>query len=603
MKNNRAMNQKDDQINSKVLICDDDLTIRLLMNESLVSSGLSVVQAKDGEEAIVQFEQQQPDLVLLDVEMPHRNGFDVCKYIRQHPQGANIPIIMITGSDDIHSIQHAYKVGATDFQSKPIKWSILAQRVKYMLRASRAFKDLSTQEQELRQLAYFDSLTGLPNRQNFNEQLKSFLNLAKRNDSPCAVLYLDLDRFKRINDTLGHSYGDELLIKVAQRLHANLRDSDILSAGDNDCNNHVARLGGDEFIIFLNQIHERQDAAAVAERVIKSLSQPTSLDQYEVVVTPSIGIAVYPEDGESTEELLKNADAAMYHAKEKGRSCFKFYDQSLNSKALQRLTLEQELRLAIQQKQFCLHYQPQVSLETKTIVSVEALIRWHHPQQGLISPAEFIPVAEETGQIIEIGNWVLKTACYQAKEWLNAGLPNCKMAVNLSSLQFKQPDLCQIVEETLAQSELPPHLLELEVTESMIMSDARDNIAKLKQLKELGVSLAVDDFGTGYSSLNYLKKFPIDTLKVDRSFIIDIANDNDDEGIVKAITAMAKHLNLNVIAEGIETTEQLTVLTGCHCSLLQGYLFSKPVVPSAIPELLNTKFHSIIDRAMASCPV
>ena len=580
-----------------VMVCDDDITIRLLMSETLRNIGLTVVEAQDGQEAIDKFEQYQPDMILLDVEMPYKNGFEVCRYVRQHPRGKSLPIIMITGSDDMHSIQHAYNTGATDFQSKPLKWSILAQRVRYMLRASQAFKDLSGKEKELRQLAYFDTLTGLPNRQNFHEKLDKFLHLADRKDYKAAILYLDLDRFKRINDTLGHSYGDELLIKVAQRLNQNLRVSDVLGVNNDDNVGRIARLGGDEFIIFLSEIDNRQDIAAVAERVINTLSQPTQLKQHEVVVTPSIGIAIYPDDGRTTEELLKNADTAMYHAKEKGRSCYKFYDDTMNSSALRRLTMEQQLRNAIIHNQLSLDYQPQICLHSRSVVSIEALIRWHHPVQGVISPADFIPLAEETGQIIEIGDWVIRTACRQAKEWSKQGLPPLKIAVNLSSLQFKQPQLADKVAAILEEVQLPASQLELEVTESMIMSDAKDNIARLEQLKELGVALAVDDFGTGYSSLNYLKKFPIDTLKIDRSFITDIATDNGDFGIVKAVTAMALHLRMNVVAEGIEDHQQLRLLQETDCDLVQGFLFSRPVPAEQLPEVLRRDFAAIIAEA------
>ncbi len=576
----------------KILVSDDDLTARILMKETLASDSIEVLEAENGERAIEQFEQHNPALLLLDVSMPKMNGFEVCEYIRKHKNGKHIPIIMVTGSDDIDSIHKSYAVGATDFIAKPIKWPILGERVKYILRASQAFADLVTQQQELHQLAFYDSLTGLPNRQYLMQDLKRFLAMAKRNDYQAAMLFIDLDRFKRINDTMGHSYGDKLLRKVAHRLQANLRDSDTFARVSTEQTTEAPQLssfGGDEFTIFLSRLNDPNEAMLVAERVIRSFSTPFQLEQYEVVVTPSIGISMFPNDGEDAEMLLKNADTAMYFAKQSGRCCYKFYQDSMNSKAAARLQLEQDLRQALKSNEIVPFYQPQVCAKSGRIVGVEALVRWLPLKGGIIPPDEFIPIAEETGLINELGRLVLEQGCYQAKQWLDSG-HSVRMAINVSAHQFRQHDFTQTVAQVLEQSQLPPSLLELELTESVIMSDAEENIARLVELKSLGVSLAVDDFGTGYSSLSYLKRFPIDILKIDRSFMCDVNSAPDDVAIVEAILALAESLKLGVIAEGIEYTSQIAILKSSNELLLQGYLFSRPVAAEYIGPLLSQNF-------------
>jgi diguanylate cyclase (GGDEF)-like protein len=579
----------------KILVCDDDLTARILMRETLASDQIQVLEAENGQRAIEQFEEHFPVLVLLDVSMPKFNGFEVCEKIRQHEKGKHIPIIMVTGSDDIESIHKAYAVGATDFISKPIKWPILGERVKYILRASQAFEDLVTQQEKLHQLAFYDSLTGLPNRQYLMQDLHRFLGLAKRGKYQAAMLFIDLDRFKRINDTLGHSYGDKLLRKVANRLQANLRDSDIFARFSDVPELELASFGGDEFTIFLSRLNGGSDAVVIAERVIRSFSQPFQLEQFEVVITPSIGISIYPNDGDDAETLLKNADTAMYFAKQSGRCCYKFYRDSMNAQAVLRLQLEQDLRRALKNNEIVPFYQPQICIKTGRIVSVEALVRWLQPFGKIIPPNDFIPIAEETGLIIELGNNVLQQACQQAKLWLDSGHP-IRVAVNVSAHQFKQADYTQLVKNAIAQTGLPPALLELELTESVIMSDAEENIIRLKELKQLGISLAVDDFGTGYSSLSYLKRFPIDILKIDRSFMCDINSEPDDRAIVDAILALATSLKLGVIAEGVEYSGQITTLRSMDNLLLQGYLFSRPVTAEDITPLLEQDFSHLMGQ-------
>ncbi|MDN4502499.1 EAL domain-containing protein [Alteromonadaceae bacterium BrNp21-10] len=576
-----------------VLVCDDDLTARILMKETLSSNVIQVLEAENGNKALELFEQHHPALVLLDVSMPGMTGFEVCEKIRQHEHGKHIPIIMVTGSDDIESIHKAYAVGATDFISKPIKWPILGERVKYILRASQAFEDLITQQEKLHQLAFYDPLTGLPNRQYLMQDLQKFLALAKRNNYQAAMLFIDLDRFKRINDTMGHSYGDKLLRKVAHRLQVNLRDSDIFARMDDMVEPELASFGGDEFTIFLSRLNDSSDAMIIAERVIRSFSQPFQLEQYEVVITPSIGISLFPNDGEDAGTLLKNADTAMYFAKQSGRCCYKFYRDSMNAKAALRLQLEQDLRRALNNNEILPFYQPQICAQSGRIVSVEALVRWLQPQGRTVGPDEFIPIAEETGLIIELGKQVLVQSCRQAKIWMDSGHP-IRVAVNVSAHQFKQPDFTDLVQRVLKDSQIPASLLELELTESVIMSDAEENITRLKELKALGITLAVDDFGTGYSSLSYLKRFPIDILKIDRSFMCDINSAPDDIAIVEAILALATSLNLGIIAEGIEYSEQITTLKNTNNLLLQGYLFSRPVAAEYIAPLMLQNFKTLM---------
>jgi diguanylate cyclase (GGDEF)-like protein len=572
---------------TKILVCDDDLTARILMIETLSTDSIEVLEAENGKRAVELFEKHQPALILLDVSMPKMNGFDVCQYIRDHEKGKHIPIIMVTGSDDLESIHKSYAVGATDFIAKPIKWPILGERVKYILRASQAFEDLITQKQELYKLAFYDPLTGLPNRQHLMQDLQRFLATARRSSYQAAILFIDLDRFKRINDTIGYSYGDQLLAKVAHRLQA----SEVFAKMGPLATQapQLYSFGGDEFTIFLSHVDDPYDAILEAERVIRSFSSPFQLERFEVVITASIGISIFPQDGEKGETLLKNADTAMYFAKQSGGCCYKLYQDSMNSKAAARLQLEQDLRQALKSDEIIPFYQPQICADSGRIVGVEALVRWIHPQSGIIPPDEFIPIAEETGLITELGQQVLEKGCYQAKKWVDMGTP-VRIAINVSAHQFRQHDFTQIVAGALQKSELPPSLLELELTESVIMSHAEENIARLVELKDLGISLAVDDFGTGYSSLSYLKRFPIDILKIDRSFMCDINSTPDDRAIVEAILALAKSLKLGVIAEGIEYSNQIAILQKSKQLLLQGYLFSRPVAAEYIPALLSQDF-------------
>jgi diguanylate cyclase (GGDEF)-like protein len=450
-----------------------------------------------------------------------------------------------------------------------------------------AVKQVTQTKNRLRQLAYYDSLTALPNRQLFIEQTEFLLRVAAREKRTVALLFIDLDNFKRINDSLGHSAGDKLLKEVAARLSRCVRDSDLLAkyAGA-EGKIGVSRLGGDEFTIVLNSIDSPDAAGTIANRVLESLQAPMLVSGHEVVVTPSIGIAIAPRDAETVEDLLKLADTAMYHAKSSGRNSYRYYTSAMKSSGVGRLRLESELRRAVEKGELELHYQPQVQTRSGKIVGAEALVRWNHPQHGLVPPASFIPLAEEMGLIIELGAWTLLEATRQIKAFEKEGLILPKVAVNVSSLQFNA-NFTDLVANVLADSELEPKMLELELTERIIMSNARASTNALLELKKLGVSLSVDDFGTGYSSLSYLSKFPLDELKIDRSFVTGFNRSVRSASLVSAIIAMGKSLKLNLVAEGVDQIGQYKFLREHNVDVIQGFLFSKAVPADEFATLLR----------------
>ena len=443
-------------------------------------------------------------------------------------------------------------------------------------------------EEHIRYLAHFDSVTGLPNRAYMQELLNQWIRRGERYGHVVAILFLDLDHFKRINDTLGHSAGDELLRQVADRLTDCVRASDCVGHEANGKGNSVARLGGDEFVVLLSDIVNLHDASIVAKRILHVFSQPFELDSNQVVVTPSIGISGFPSDGGTAESLLKHADVAMYHAKSKGRNGYQFYSASMNAFMQERLSLENELRQSMKDHHFQLYYQPKIDTNTGAVIGMETLLRWNHPVQGFISPAKFIPVAEETGLIVPLGEWVLRTACEQLSEWQKNGLPPLKLAVNLSVAQFRQKNLIKNIKYILNDSKLDPQLLELELTESMLMENVEASIVQLEELKSIGISLSIDDFGTGYSSLSYLKRFPIETLKIDQSFIREVTVNSNDAAIVNATIALGHKLGLTIVAEGVETLEQVHFLQAENCDQLQGYYFSKPLPADEFIEFVTS---------------
>lgn len=570
-----------------IQVVDDDLAMRMLMRAALVKAGFEVAEAKNGMEAIAIFEQLRPDAMLLDVMMPEMDGYETCSAIRRLPGGDHTPVLMVTGLDDIESIHKAFEVKATDFITKPINWAILIYRVRYMLRANEAFQQVKKNQDQIRHLAYYDHLTGLANRPLFIDSLEKTLASATRHNRKMAILFLDIDRFKRINDTLGHHIGDLLLKKIAERINRCIRETDTATRlGQDESTNCISRLGGDEFTILLSEIAHPEDAAKVAQRILDVIPQPMNLEGQEVFVTTSIGISVFPIDGKNTENLMKNADTAMYHAKEKGRNNFQFYKESLNTSASEKLELENDIRRALKRDEFMLYYQPQLDARSRRIIGVESLIRWQHPTRGFVSPGDFLPIAEESGLIIPLTEWVLSTACSQNKNWQVEGLKPIRVSVNLSGHHFNQLKITEMVERVLQYSQLEPKYLEVEITEGTLIENKDEVKSTLQLLKDLGLTIAIDDFGTGYSSLAYLKTFPIDTLKIDQSFVRDISSDPNDAAITKAIVAMAHSLDLNVIAEGVETNDQLDFLRELGCSNVQGFLFSRPLPADEFAVLL-----------------
>ena len=444
-------------------------------------------------------------------------------------------------------------------------------------------------EHRIVKLAYFDALTGLPNREQARSRLSSALWAAEQHKRMLAVLYLDLDNFKRVNDTLGHAVGDELLCLVATRMRQTLRADEgaAADAQPSPRSNHIARLGGDEFIVILPGIGSAADAEVVAERLITELQQPMHLAQHTLVITPSIGLALYPSDGRDVDTLLRNADLAMYFAKRKGPGMHALFNGAMNDAALHRFTLEAKLRGALEREEFSLHYQPQFDVSTGSISGMEALLRWNHAELGAVTPAEFIPVAEETGLILPIGEWVLRTACRQAKAWSDEGLPVGRMAVNVSGQQFVLKEFPLLVAGIIKETGIPAAMLELEITESVVMKDEDWAEQALAQLKQLGVQLAIDDFGTGYSSFGRLRHFAVDRLKIDRSFMTSLIDCSDDRAIAAAIIEMSRSLRINVTAEGVENFPQLLFLQEHECQEAQGFLFSRALPAADAKSLLR----------------
>ena len=443
---------------------------------------------------------------------------------------------------------------------------------------SRDITERKRAEEKISHMAYHDQLTGLPNRSLLKDRINQALARGRRQSKLAVILFLDLDRFKFINDSLGHDAGDELLKAVAERLKKSTRNSDTL-----------ARHGGDEFTILIQDLSKIEYITNVIEKIFTAFEEPFNLEGQKFFITISMGVSIYPNDGEDEEALLKNADIAMYRAKEEGKNSYQFFTNAMHESATARLNLEYKLRKAIEKEEFVLHYQPQVDITTGEVIGMEALVRWQDPKEGLIPPGNFIPLAEDTGLIVPIGEWVLRTACIQNKMWQDKGMKPLRVAVNMSMRQFKQKDLVSIVRRTLKETNLNPQYLELELTESILMDDVESVIKKLHELKALGIRLSIDDFGTGYSSLEYLKRMPIDMLKIAQEFVKDINVDLNDVAIAKATIQMAQSMGLEVIAEGVETIEHQRILTDLHCNKTQGYLFSKPVPPEEFERLLIDK--------------
>lgn len=679
-----------------VLIVDDDSGTRLLAAASLAQAGYATVEAADGEDGVGAFERFRPDLVMLDVMMPRMDGFSACQEIRKRPGGDRVPVLMMTGLDDLASIHRAYEAGATDFITKPINWVVLGYRVSYLLRASHAFIDLAGSEEKTRALmraipdlifrigadgtvldlvagagtglgpesgpwagrklpevlpgnaayealrhaevarktggiqmfeydvaaeagrrsfearivsipdgeslciarditdrkkseerlaymAYHDALTGLPNRVTFGERLVRDLARAKRRKEAVGVVLVDLDRFKEVNDTLGHDAGDHLLVAVAERLQGVVRETDT-----------VARMSGDEFCVILPDQKDEHAAVEAGRRMLRAFDAPFAFDGQEMHVSASLGISLFPLTGDSPETLVRQADIAMFRAKALGRDTLQLFSEEMSEAVAERARMEKGLRRANEKNEFVVHYQPEIDLRTGRIVGAEALVRWQSPDRGLVPPMQFIPLAEETGAIVPMSEWVIRTSCAQAKAWQEGGYAPFRISVNVSARLFQQYDLTGAIMDILGRTGLGPDSLELEITESVAIQNIETTLDTLWKLDGFSIRVAMDDFGTGYSSLAYLKKFPIHLLKIDRAFIKDLDRNPEDQTIVKAILAMAHTLGIEVIAEGVERAEQMELLKGFGCGLAQGYYFSRPVPAAEFTELLSTNRRMVL---------
>jgi PAS domain S-box-containing protein len=701
-----------------VLLVDDDPVARLLTSSALAERNWRVIEADGGAKALEFFALHRPDVVVLDALMPDIDGFVACERLRRLPAGEHVPVLMLTGLDDEMSIARAYEVGATDFFVKTnSQWTLLSERLRYMLRSARmrdalvesqakltkaqriarlgswewdigkrwvkasdecfaisglvrqeggladwfvwtrlldddrprvealvrdamvrgaqvqfecrlvrpsgqvrtvhveaeigrddtgravamhgVLQDITERKQaedQIRQLANYDSLTALPNRRFFRDQFAASLERARMQGTQVAVLFIDIDRFKQINDTLGHHVGDQLLREVAKRLHHAVRESDTVARAKDGAPilpdtfravaGSVARLGGDEFTILLADLTDGEVVARVAQRLLETLRTPISCGGQEVFATASIGVAVYPNDGNDVETLVRKADIAMYAVKDNGRNGWLKFDAKMNTATADRWRLETALHRALERQELVLHYQPKIDVSSGRIVGAEALMRWQRDDQ-LVPPAEFIAVAEDTGLIVPITEWAIGEACRQVVAWRGAGLGDVPVSVNVSSRHLQRASLIAPIQSALSATALAPELLELELTETVLMHNLDSALSLLQALKAIGVTISIDDFGTGYSSLSYLKRLPIDTLKIDRSFVRDLESSADNAAIVAAIIAMGRSLRLRVVAEGVESHGQMTRLFEQGCELHQGWLFAKALTPEDFVKLMR----------------
>ncbi|MDB9313369.1 EAL domain-containing protein [Spirulina sp. CS-785/01] len=593
-----------------ILIVDDTLDNLRLLSTMLHQQGYNVRKAVNGQMALTAIRTIPPDLVLLDIMMPDLNGYEVCDILQNDPNTADIPIIFLTALNDAFDKVKAFQVGGVDYITKPFQLEEVLVRVQRQIAFNRANQEIrqwnncleervqqrtqqledAVQElhleiterkrvqQQLLELAHHDYLTGLPNRGRFLDQLQEELEKGHHTpDYQFALLFLDCDRFKVINDSLGHSVGDKLLIAIAQRLIHDLAGPDAL-----------ARMGGDEFALLIPDISKAQDVYALAEYLLGLFETPFFLQGREIYISASIGIVFGTHDYQQPEHLLRDADSAMYQAKATGKGRYEVFHPTMHSAALETLQLENDLRRAIERQEFLVYYQPLVDLQQGKIMGFEALVRWQHPQEGLLTPARFIPVAEETGLILEIGQQVLKSACQQLRDWQNAGQVSADIciSVNLTAHQFVQANLVQTIDKILAETQLNPANLKLEITESAIMANTQLAATTFQQLRDRNIQLSIDDFGTGYSSLSYLHSFPVDILKIDKSFVQTWQGTPETQGLIPTILSIAQTMGMMAIAEGIETPQQLQQLRSLNCPYGQGFWFSQPVPPEEAVQLL-----------------
>lgn len=569
--------------NPRVLIIDDDEHIRhLLLN--VLSDNYDCCEAESAEHALMALAESHFDLVISDIQMGGMSGLELVP--RVHSIAPDCVVLMVSGQSNIETAIAAMHAGAFDYIMKPFNIPHLEAAVERALKQSvllqekRIYKDqieslLRQRTAEVDRLAYYDTLTDLPNRTLFEDRLAQALAVGQQANQTLAILFVSLDQLKKVNDTLGHPLGDRLLQEVASRLRLCVTESDT-----------VARFGSKEFAILLTSTSQTSDVLEIIGAIREVLKPSFDLDGQELFGTASMGVSFFPLDGEDSQSLLKNAGAALYRAKNAGGDNYQFYTADMHAVALKRLALETSLRQAIDNGELLLHYQPRVVVDSLEITGIEALARWQHPLLGLVSPADFIPLAEETGLILPIGEWGLREACRQNKSWQQQGFAPMRVSVNISAVQLQRQDLAETVVQILQETQLAPEFLELELTESSIMSNAETTIDVLTRLQTMGVTISIDDFGTGFSSLSYLKRLPIDALKIDQSFVRDVCTDQDDAALVMAIITLAHNLRLRVVAEGVETEEQWRFLHLLRCDEIQGFVFSKPLPPDALERLL-----------------
>jgi diguanylate cyclase (GGDEF)-like protein len=577
-----------------VLIIDDEEQIRHLLIDVLGGS-YECSDAGSAEEALSALADHNFDLVISDIDMGGMSGLELVPHV--HSLSPDTVVVMVSGNQDIEFAIKALRVGAFDYMTKPIDLRHVEASVERalnhcnLLKEKRLYKEqieslLQQRTAEVNWLANFDPVTQLPNRALFEDRLTQAVAIAKATSQSLGVLFISLDQFKKVNDSLGHGPGDMLLREFAERLKSCISKSDT-----------VARFGSDEFALLRTQIDDTNDVIETIGSLSQLLKFAFDLPGHELFGTASVGVSLFPLDGEDSQTLLKNAGAALYKAKRSGGANYQFFTADMHELATSRLALESNLRRAIQNEEFLVHYQPRVSVDSLAITGIEALVRWQHPHLGLISPSEFIPLAEDTGLIVPIGEWVLRTACMQGKRWRDQGFAPVQIAVNISARQFHDQDLAQTVIRILEETGLPPNYLELELTESSIMQNAEFAAGMLNRLKSRGINISIDDFGTGFSSLASLKRLPIDALKIDQSFVREATTDDDDAALVLAIITLAHNLRLKVIAEGVETEDQLRLLQLLRCDEIQGYFFSKPLPAETFVSLFEPQISDDIQTA------
>ena len=577
---NDAGNPLDQQLatwkQATIMMVDDEPIIIETLQMFLEDAGYeNFVTTTEPRKALNMLVLKKPDVVLLDLMMPEVNGLEILTWMRAEGGLKHIPVIILTSATDSETKLKALELGATDFLGKPVDSSELALRLRNTL-AAKSYQD---------KLLYYDGLTGLPNRRLFLNNLESELKRSKAESKACAVLHIGLDRFRQINDTLGHGLGDAVLKAVAGRLDKCIRESEFITREDLQEEPPIARIGGDEFALLIPDVERLENATLLARKVLASLAKPYRLHAREIFVTASIGISVYPMDADNMDSLLKHADAAVSHAKRRGRNTYQYYSKELNAKSGERLGLENELRKALEKRELFFQFQPKVEIATGRVVGAEALLRWKHPKLGVVPPDKFIPIAEEIGMIEPLGEWALYAACMLNKRWQSQGIRPVRISVNVSGRQFQNAGRLKLsIRNALERSGLEGKYLGIELTEGTIMENPDENTRSLKDIKDMGVMLSIDDFGTGYSSLSYLKKFPLDELKIDRSFLKEVPKSEDDAAIVSALIALAHGLSMSVVAEGVENEDQLAFLRDRGCDEYQGHLFSKPVLA---PDFLN----------------